>query len=82
MENAVDNVDQMAEADNKLELGLDIDDGKVDLLDGEGDAGVDGNETGDIGIKVDVGLQVVHIEFDTAHGEIRHIQKHVRRRRR
>ena len=61
MEDAVDDVDEVAETDDQLELGLDVDDGEVDVLDGEGYARVDGYQAGDVGVEVDVGLQVVYV---------------------
>lgn len=58
----------MSKADNKLELDLNIDDDKIDHLDRNGDACVDKNEAGDIGDKVDIRFQVVHIQLNAANG--------------
>ena len=77
-EDAVDDVDEVAEADDQLELGLHIDDSEVDFLDRERHAGVDGDEAGDVGVEVDVRSQVFHVQINTAHGEIRHVKQNVR----
>ena len=76
-EDAVDDVDEVAEADDQLELGLHIDDGEVDFLDREGYAGVDGDEAGDVGVEVDVRSQVFHVQINAAHGEVRHVEQNV-----
>ena len=74
LEDAIDDVDEIAQAHDELELGVDVGDGDVDFLHRDGDTGVDLHESGDVGIQIDVRLEVVDVEFDTPNGELWHIE--------
>ena len=50
LEYAIDNIDEVTEAYNELELGLNVHNGKVDFLHGNGHTSIDGNETRNVGV--------------------------------
>ena len=79
MEDPVDNVGEMTEADDEFELRLHIGDGQVDLLDRDRDTGVDRDETSDVGIEIDVCLEVVDVELDAPDGEVGNVEEDVGR---
>jgi hypothetical protein len=80
-EDAVDDIGEVAQPHDELERGVDVGDGQVDLLDRDLDSRVDGNELGDVGIEIDVGGEIVHVEFYAADGELRDVEIDIRERR-
>ena len=67
----------MIQSYNQLEFGLDIVDSEIDGLDADGDAGVDSNDVCDVRSEVDLGLEVVNVEFDAADGEVGDVEEDV-----
>lgn len=60
LEDAVDDVDQVAETDDELQLSFHVCDREIDLLDSDLHAGVELNQIGDFGVQVDIGLEILN----------------------
>lgn len=76
-EDALHNVDEMAQTYDKLQVGVDVRNGDVDLLHGDLHTRVDSHETSNFGIQIDVGLQLLDIEFDASNVQFRDVQVHI-----
>lgn len=59
VEDALDDLDEMAQAHDELQVDVHVGDRDVDLLDRDLHARVDLHETGDFGVQVDVGLELL-----------------------
>lgn len=61
LKDAIHDFDKVAESNDQFQLGFNVGNGQIDLLDPDLHAGVDLDQICDLRVKVDVGLKVFHV---------------------
>lgn len=77
IEHTFDNVHEVTQSDYQLEVHIDICDGDVDFLDRNLHTSIDLHETCDLGIEVEICLQLLYNQLDPSNVEFWNLEKNI-----
>jgi hypothetical protein len=79
VENASDNLNEVAESHNKFEVDIDIGNGDVDLLHRNLNTSIDLHKACNLGMKIQIGLQLRYDELDSSNVQFRNLEENIGR---
>ena len=77
IEYTLDDLDQVAQSDHKLKVDIDVSNGDVHLLDGNHNSGIDLDQASNLGVQVEIGLQLLHNQLNASNMELGNLEEDI-----